>query len=209
MAMVMLVLAAGACGNVEPVDGDAGLVDADAAVAWDAAAAWDFDAGRSCEPDTSTCADGTAIVCGAAGTVARVEECALGCDAAGTRCIQVVPSNDLGELLAMSIDAPVVALADGATIDTDAGEIRDGDGTVIVASGVDVAAPANGVGVRVFVSARWQSVTRSSPAAAPWRSCPTATRSSPGTSASRRDRSMRAPAWDASRRRARAWAQGV
>lgn len=108
------------------------------------------DAGAACQASTSVCADDETTVCGADGHVAEVKHCALGCNDTGERCVDVDPSNDLGGYLDMTDTAPDVALSAGAVIDTDAGTITDGDGTVIDVPDFQVTAPAGGVAIRVF-----------------------------------------------------------
>lgn len=106
--------------------------------------------GCYCEPNTSSCADNQAVRCNADGQVEEIDTCALGCNESGLRCVDVAPSNDLGAYLDMSSDGPVVALSNGATIDTDAGAVVDGDGTVIEVPEFQLPAPPGGVAVRVF-----------------------------------------------------------
>jgi hypothetical protein len=107
--------------------------------------------GCFCEPSTSTCADNQAVHCNADGQVEEVDTCALGCNEAGLRCVDVAPSNDLAPYLDMANDAPVVALSNGATIDTDAGTFEDGNGALVEVPEFQLPALPGGVAVRVFV----------------------------------------------------------
>lgn len=76
--------------------------------------------------------------------------CALGCDQSQSRCIDVLPSNDLASFLDMAAAAPAVVLTSGATIDTDLGTIVDGDGSPITAPTFELPASAGGAALRVF-----------------------------------------------------------
>src|SRR5687767_13643421 len=110
------------CGEVFATGPDAGTVDHDA------------DPARADDAAAFSCAD-----------------CALGCDGSETRCIDVSPSNGLASFLDMAAAAPAVALASGATIDTDLGTIHDGDGSAIAAPAFELPAPAGGAALRVLV----------------------------------------------------------
>lgn len=106
-------------------------------------------AGCFCEPNTSSCSGDVAIECDGDG-VSQVRNCALGCDENSERCVDVAPSNDLGSYLDQAAAAPDVVLTDGATIDTDAGTIENGDGALVEVPSFQIAAPEGGVAVRVF-----------------------------------------------------------
>jgi hypothetical protein len=116
----------------------------------------DCDAGCSaaeggcfCEPNSSICRNDTTLSCDASGQ-ARVRDCALGCNDTGERCVDVNPSNGLAGFLDMTEDAPVVVLTSGATINTDTGTIKDGDGSTVTVPSFQVTAPTGGVAIRVF-----------------------------------------------------------
>lgn len=107
--------------------------------------------GCSCTPGASVCRDEQTIVCNEDGEVEQVDLCPMGCDAAGARCNDLDPSNALASYLDMSGGTNDVILQDGARIDTDTGEIFDGDGTPIAIVSDLVPAPAGGVPVRVLM----------------------------------------------------------
>jgi hypothetical protein len=106
--------------------------------------------GCFCEPDTSSCANNQTVHCASNGTVQEIEDCFLGCNQTGERCVDVNPSNGLAGYLDMTDDAPVVVLSNGAVIDTDAGTLRNGDGTLVQVPEFQVTAPSGGVPIRVF-----------------------------------------------------------
>lgn len=112
-------------------------------------------AGRcnECEPGAITCANDVVTACGADG-LGVAESCPLGCHPDGARCYELEPSNDLRFYLEQAAQAPNVTLSDGATIDTDTGEILDGDGTAVLVDSVVLPEPEDGVPVRVFMVGR-------------------------------------------------------
>jgi hypothetical protein len=106
--------------------------------------------GCFCEPDTSSCASNQTIHCGNDGRVEEIENCSLGCNNTAERCVDVKPSNELGEYLDLTDDAPIVALTNGAVIDTDAGTIEDGDGSMVEVPQFQVTPAEGGVPIRLF-----------------------------------------------------------
>ena len=113
----------------------------------------DAAAGRcnECEPGASVCVDDQTTVCGVDGRVISSEACWMGCHLDGTRCYDVEPSNDLALYLDQTAEAEDLVLSDGATIDTDTGEVIDGDGAVIEVESVVRPSPEDGVPVRAFL----------------------------------------------------------
>jgi len=106
--------------------------------------------GCRCEPETSICMDNKTIRCGSAGLVEEIETCALGCDVGGERCTDVDPSNGLATYLDLTDDAPAIVLLDGAIIDTDAGTIENGDGSLLDVPEFQIPAPSEGLPVRIL-----------------------------------------------------------
>jgi hypothetical protein len=86
---------------------------------------------KTCQPNTTTCANGQVEVCGEGGTVVDVEVCALGCAPQGARCYQITPSNGLAPYLDQAVGMNAVSITTGATVNTDTGEILDASGTRI------------------------------------------------------------------------------
>jgi hypothetical protein len=91
-----------------------------------------FDAAAqgSCQPNSVSCEDGVRTVCGSDGFPELTDQCLLGCRGDDT-CAVIEPSNDHQASLAAAVDAPSVTLDSGATINTDTGLIRDGDGRTV------------------------------------------------------------------------------
>jgi hypothetical protein len=106
--------------------------------------------GCFCGPETSSCSNNQTIHCRGDGSVEEIESCPLGCNDTGERCVDVNPSNGLAGYLDMTDSAPIVVLSSGAIIDTDAGTIENGDGTMIDVPAFQLSAPPGGVTVRVF-----------------------------------------------------------
>ena len=98
-----------------------------------------------CDPGETTCVNGVAAVCDANGVVVESISCALGCYQDEPRCTDIDPSNDLGDVLAMSHGSPDVVVTEGSVIDVSDGSV---DGVVIPSVLVD--APADGVQIRAF-----------------------------------------------------------
>ncbi len=103
-----------------------------------------------CEPETRTCSGDQLIQCSTDGKVDDIVTCPLGCEEIGARCFDVEPSNDLAGYLDMTADAPEVTLTNGAVIDTDAGTITNGDGSLVDVPDFQISAPSGGVAIRVF-----------------------------------------------------------
>ena len=105
-----------------------------------------------CEPETSTCANDIEARCDSNGHQLPDRSCSLGCDGTGTRCLEIEPSNDLGQFLIDAASGPDLELPDGTIIDTDAGTVViDGNTVSVPNAGID--APADGVPLRVFIVA--------------------------------------------------------
>lgn len=92
-----------------------------------------------CEDGAIECVDGERTVC--EGGEERTDSCALGCAEDGQSCIRIDPSNDIESDLEAAFGASDVVLTDNAFINTDTGEIRNGDGTLVVAPFRSVEAP--------------------------------------------------------------------
>jgi hypothetical protein len=103
-----------------------------------------------CEPDTTVCTNDVEIVCDSMGAPEQSTPCPLGCHSQDPRCAKVNASNGMNNYLDMAADAVELDLLDGATIDTDSGDIMDGNGSPVFVASVLVAAPNGGVAVRVF-----------------------------------------------------------
>jgi hypothetical protein len=103
-----------------------------------------------CEPETRICSGDLLIQCSAGGKVDDIVTCPLGCEEIGARCFDVEPSNGLAGYLDMTPDAPDVILTNGAVINTDAGTITNGDGSLVDVPDFQISAPAGGVAIRVF-----------------------------------------------------------
>jgi hypothetical protein len=110
-------------------------------------------AGRcdQCVPSGVVCEDDAFISCDSDGLVVEQLECPLGCHATETRCNKLVPSNGLGSYLDLAADSDDFVLTDGASIDTDNGAVLNGDASTVLIASFEVAAPSDGVPVRVFV----------------------------------------------------------
>ncbi len=104
-----------------------------------------------CEPETRICSGDQLIQCSTDGKVDEIVTCPLGCEEIGARCFDVEPSNDLAGYLDMTPDAPDVVLTNGAIIDTDAGTITNGDGTLVDVPDFATGAPSGGSLRRIFI----------------------------------------------------------
>lgn len=107
---------------------------------------------RLCSPSTTACTNGTVATCDANGDVVSSKACPLGCFQDQPRCTDVDPSNGLAPYLDLTTTVGVdLDLTDGAIIDTSTGAIKNGDGSSVVVTNTLIAAPPNGVPVRVFI----------------------------------------------------------
>jgi hypothetical protein len=84
-----------------------------------------------CSPGATTCAAGELRTCDASGFSETASACALGCATDGTRCLAFEPSNGLGPALAAAANEPAITIPDGATINTDTGEVKTSGGLSI------------------------------------------------------------------------------
>jgi hypothetical protein len=155
--LLLTALLALACGSVEPGGGD-GDGDGGAGTVPDAGGGRGGpdaapDAAASCQPSTTICADDSEVVCDAAGRVASLTACPIGCHPDGERCLDVDPSNGLGLYLDEAAVAPDVVLGDGAVIRADDGQVVDGDGSALAIPTWLLAASDGGAPVRVLVVA--------------------------------------------------------
>lgn len=106
-----------------------------------------------CTPNTQTCEADTVSFCDDTGHVSSTAACNLGC-ADDTRCAELVPSNGLGQFLAM-VSSPADLSLDGGTIDVDASTFTPDGGSAADAmplDSFDLPAPESGAGIRVYVA---------------------------------------------------------
>jgi len=96
------------------------------------------DAAPVCTPGTATCADDMLRTCNEAGQYGAPVACPLGCHTSGERCWQLDPSNGVAAQLDDARNQPALELTDGATINTDSGEVRNGNGNVVTVASVVV-----------------------------------------------------------------------
>jgi hypothetical protein len=81
-----------------------------------------------CSPGATTCAAGELRTCDASGVSETATACALGCAPDGARCLSFEPSNGLGPALAAAANERAIEIPDGATINTDTGEVKTSGG---------------------------------------------------------------------------------
>jgi len=98
-----------------------------------------IDAVVTCTASTTTCSSSTLVVCDADG-IGTVTTCGFGCAISGDRCNDLDPSNGLRTYLDQSANASPLVLSGNAIIDTSAGTITDGDGTVLTVATASVPA---------------------------------------------------------------------
>jgi len=127
------------------VDGPVDAVPVDA-VPLDSTAT---DASPSCTPNQVRCDGNDLRRCNAEGTAEATTTCALGCNVAEPRCVDVNPSNGLAALLDMTASEPDLDLGESATIDTNSGTVMVDGSSVVVKSTtiVQTSAPP----LRVFI----------------------------------------------------------
>jgi hypothetical protein len=92
-----------------------------------------------CSPGATTCTGDQLTTCDAGGTSETSTTCALGCATDGTRCLSFEPSNGLGPALTAAANEPAVTIPDGATINTDTGEVKSAGGISISVNSLAVA----------------------------------------------------------------------
>jgi hypothetical protein len=92
-----------------------------------------------CSPGATTCTGDQLTTCDAGGTSETSTTCALGCATDGTRCLSFEPSNGLGPALIAAANEPAVTIPDGATINTDTGEVKTSGGISISVNSLAVA----------------------------------------------------------------------
>jgi hypothetical protein len=106
---------------------------------------------NECSPSTQTCENSRVVVCEPNGRILIDETCAAGCFAGEDRCAEVGSSNSLDSYLDQAGSGPDVVLTGDATINTDSGVVMNGDSTTVLVPSYEVAAPSEGVPLRVFV----------------------------------------------------------
>jgi hypothetical protein len=84
-----------------------------------------------CSPGATSCTGDQLMTCDAGGASQTSTTCALGCATDGTRCLSFEPSNGLGPALTAAANEPAVTIPDGATINTDTGEVKNSGGIAI------------------------------------------------------------------------------
>jgi hypothetical protein len=84
-----------------------------------------------CSPGATSCAGDELTTCDASGTSVTTTACALGCASDGTRCLSFEPSNGLGPALTAAASEPAITIPDGATINTDTGEVKTSGGIAV------------------------------------------------------------------------------
>ena len=105
---------------------------------------------NQCTPSSTSCSGSTLTVCDGLGQIDSTSTCPLGCHTSGTRCNDVDPSNGLATYLDMTPSGGDITLPSGSTIDTDTGQVRDDTNALVSVDSYDVAAPTDGVAVRVL-----------------------------------------------------------
>lgn len=117
-------------------------------------APFEDDAGvqAACAPNESACDGDQLVTCDSTGRVAETIPCPAGCFHEGARCYEFQASNGLTPFIAAAAETPALQLSEGAEINTTAGTIVDGDGTVVAIPTKLLSASADGVAVRVFMA---------------------------------------------------------
>jgi hypothetical protein len=104
-----------------------------------------------CAPGAGMCTSGMLTTCDATGHWAMTPTtCALGCYTDNTRCWDVDPLNGLASELDATPTAPVVVLSDGASIDTNAGTVLDGNSNLVTVPSAVVSQASGYPSIRVF-----------------------------------------------------------
>jgi hypothetical protein len=105
-----------------------------------------------CEPGAVTCgSDNMLDTCNSDGMSVTSTACGLGCEASGTACKTIEPSNGLGPALMQASTEPAVTLGSGDTIDTDAGTVTDASGNVIAVPSTLIP-QTNAAPIRAFIA---------------------------------------------------------
>lgn len=91
-----------------------------------------------CSPGATACIGDQLTMCDVGGTSETSTTCALGCATDGTRCLAFEPSNGLGPALTAAANEPAVTIPDGATINTDTGEVKTSGGIAIAVNSLAV-----------------------------------------------------------------------
>ena len=124
----------------------------------------DADGGTNTEPDAGqepvacskpgeplACDADTLVRCTDASIEERVE-CAMGCSADELRCFDLAPSNDLAAYLDQAAAAEPLVLSGVAEIDTDTGNVFDGNDKPVLVQSAIIDAPSDGVPIRVVIA---------------------------------------------------------
>jgi hypothetical protein len=103
-----------------------------------------------CSPGATSCSADQLLTCDPSGKSQTMTACSLGCAGDGTRCLTFDPTNGLGPALGLAGMKSAVAIPSGATIDADAGTIKDTGGIAINADTLVVTQGASSI--RVFLA---------------------------------------------------------
>lgn len=103
---------------------------------------------RLCEPNQTTCTNGTVATCDSNGMIVASNPCPLGCFEDEPRCRDIDPSNSLAMYLDAVDDPPDLELTNG-TFNTGTGEVSTGGGPVEIPN--FLAPNGDGPSIRVFV----------------------------------------------------------
>ena len=102
----------------------------------------------TCTANTKSCSNNVTTSCDAMGRIS-MQTCAIGCSTDATHCLELVPSNGLGQYYGLAMPQDL-SLASG-TLDLDTSMFDDGTTKTMLQS-FDVAAPIGGSPIRVFVA---------------------------------------------------------
>lgn len=103
-----------------------------------------------CVPTTGACTNGNLTVCDSTGHMGAPTACPLGCYTDGTRCWDVDPTNGLAAALDDAPSGPSLVLSDGASFNTDNGNVVDGTSMPVTVPSVLVTQGSGYPTIRVF-----------------------------------------------------------
>lgn len=102
-----------------------------------------------CSPGATSCDGDTLTTCNTDGMSQSMATCSLGCSASKDKCASFTPTNGLGPALASGMSVPAATFPDGASLDTNTGELRDSSGTPVATMSVEVS-QSGGPKIRAF-----------------------------------------------------------
>ncbi len=112
---------------------------------------------QACTPNTKLCAAGIYAECDPLGQVSSSISCGpLGCNLAGTACVDIDPTNGLATQLDLAAAAPEVALTGIAKIDTSTSSVVNGNGASV---SVPTATISQGLGLPSITVFRFKSLS--------------------------------------------------